>query len=288
MNEQQAQAAIAEALAFDPSDGAGQLCWSALGRVADDDPTYVFHDGDSNGATVTCQVLTGPFVGAEVAAMISTPLGAGFESRPLRSGQRVLLHFLDGRLDGHVVAAANVPGGKENPLPEAIAGVAVDEGALQNEHLIAPPKKVNIRYYIRGGAFLVRLKGNKEGFAGEFYVEGDDGDAKGFHNTFIRLVRDPGTGKLAIKLKLADGTAIELSNGVASMTSPNGKNSIQVSDKGTKIMGDSCMIDVGTIILNGMIMENMPPGVPPIPALSALHGVGGPATVPSLAHFIGK
>jgi hypothetical protein len=285
---QEIVASLAEALEKDPHEGLKETCWCAMGRIVDDDPTYVFQDGDSNGMTATCLVTSGPFTGTEVTAMISTPPGAGFESRPIRSGQRVLLNFLEGRPDGTVILVATVPGGRENPIPEVIAGAKVDESALQKEILVEPPKGVNLRYYVRGGAFMVRLKGNEQGFVGEFYVEGDDGDAQGFHNTFIRLVRDPGTGKLGIKLKLADGTSLELSNGVAALTSANQKNSLQVGNKGVRIMGDSCMIDVGTIIMNGMIMENMPPGAPPIPTLAALHGPGGPATVPSVAHFIGK
>lgn len=278
-------AGMAEALEQDPSDGGDTRCWSALARVIDEDPTYVFDDGDSNGMSVTCMVLTGPFSGAEVQAMVSCPLGGGFESRPLKGGMRVLLHLLEGRVDGHIVAVASVPGGRENKLPKAMAGLAVDEGGLQTSQLVAPPKGVDLRFYIRGAAFVVRLKGAQDGYCGEFYLEGDDGDAQGFNNTFFRLALNPTTKKLAIKAKLADGTEMALDDGVASLRS--GANTIQVGKDDMKILGNTLYIDVGTLAMNGTILANCPPGLPPLPVMAALRGVAGPSGVPSIGFFIG-
>ena len=258
-----------------------ELCWSALARVVDDEPTFVFADGDANGMTVECMVLTGPFQGATVAAMIACPLGATFETRPIRSGNRVLLQFLDGTPDGEIVAVATVPGGAANKIPTAMAGIAFDEGALQKEQLVAPPKGANVRFYVRGGAFLVRLKGdgsksNADGtpFVGEFAVEADDASSTPgteATNTAIRLALNPSTKKLAIKARLADGTALELSNGVASLTSPNGQNTLQVSNDDVRVLGKAFYVDVGTVCINGTaIGVNVPPGVPftgPVPGL---------------------
>lgn len=279
------QSELAEALEKDRFEGGDIVCWSALARVADDDPTYVFDDGDANGMTVTCLVQTGPFTGCEVQAMVSCPLGGGFESRPLRGGMRVLLHFLDGKPDGDVVAVASVPGGKENKLPKAMAGLAVDEGGLQTSQLVAPPKGVDLRFYIRGAAFVVRLKGAQEGYCGEFYLEGDDGDAQGLNNTFFRLAFNPTTKKLAIKAKLADGTEMALDDGVASLRS--GGNTIQVGKDDMKILGNTLYIDVGTLAMNGLVLVNCPPGATPQPALAALRGPVGPVGLPSLGMFIG-
>ncbi len=285
---------FAEALEQDPYDGAHQECWSALGRVVDEDPTCVFSEGDANGMNVTCMVLTGPFVGAEVTAMVSCPLGGGFETRPIKAGMRVLLHFLEGRVDGMAVAVATVPGGREHPLPRAMAGVAVDEGALQDEQLIAPPKGANIRFYVRGGAFLVRLKGKTinvdpaKAFVGEFYVEGDDGDERGFNNTFIRLAGNPDTGKLSIKLKTADGAEVALDDGTVSLTSPNGQSSVQVSDDDIRILGKTLYVGVDTFVVNGTTLFNVPPGMAPIPPMAAIHGPTGIAGVPSTSVFIGR
>jgi hypothetical protein len=244
-------------------------CYQALARVVDTDPTYVFNDGDENGMTVTVQVMSGPFVGSEVAAMVAAPLGAGFESRPITSGQRVLVSFLDGHVDGLVVVTHTVPGGKENPIPTAIAGVDVVKGNLQGEHLVAPPKGCNVRFYIRGGAFLVRLKGKTPpaadgtgGFVGEFYIEGDD-DAGDGSNTSIRLAMNPTTGKLSVRMRTADGAAIAVDDGVCSMTSPNGGNTLQVSDSDVRVLGNTFYVDVGTVVMNGSILMNVPPPVPP-------------------------
>lgn len=276
---------IAEGMEKDPFDGRDVRCWSALARVVDEDPTYVFDDGDSNGMSVTCMVLTGPFSGAEVQAMVSCPLGGGFESRPLKGGMRVLLHFLEGKADGHIVAVASVPGGRENKLPKAMAGLAVDEGGLQTSQLVAPPKGVDLRFYIRGAAFVVRLKGAQDGYCGEFYLEGDDGDAQGFNNTFFRLALNPTTKKLAIKAKLADGTEMALDDGVASLTS--GENSLQVSKSDVRAMCKTFYVEAATIALNGNVLVNCPPGLPPLPVMAALRGVAGPSGVPSIGFFIG-
>jgi hypothetical protein len=256
---------LLEALQQDPSGGGAQPCSAALARVVDESPTHVFHDGDENGMNVRCMVLTGPFVGAEVVAMVSCPVGGGFESRPLRAGMRVLVQFLDGWVDGLVVVTASVPGGKENPLPKAMAGLAVDEGGLQAAQLVAPPKGVGVRYYVRGAGFVVRLKGTKPDFKGELYIEADDqaNSPDGQNGTFIRLVVDQ-EGNACIKLRDAYGAFVQVYKGKILMQPPNGESTFQLSDDGLDFNGKAFNVTADLIKLDGTVMLNVDPTTPPV------------------------
>lgn len=265
-----------------------ELCWSALARVVDDEPTFVFADGDANGMTVECMVLTGPFQGATVAAMVSSPLGVGFDVGPIRAGQRLLLHFLDGTLDGEIVAGAVVPGGAANKIPTAVAGVKVDEAGLDQMRVIAPPKGTGIRYYVRGSQFVVRLKGAQKDFVGEFFVEGDDGAAP--NSTAIRMALDPTSGKLGVKIRDAAGAYVQIGQGAAVLSSANGENKIEVTDEGVSIMGTVVTIagDQLTDIHGGAVLLNMPTGVPPVPGVSSVaQGPGAPLNTFSATVHVG-
>lgn len=272
-------AEIAELLATNPNDHADAVCWSALGRVVDDDPTFVYGDGDESGMTVTCQVLTGPFQGVEVAAMVASPLGSGVKMSPMLPGTRLLLNFLDGDLDGLIVATASVPGGKETPFPKAAAGMKLDEEGLAEAEIDAPAKGVGKRFYIRGAAFLIRLKGAQDGFAGEFYLEADDAadSESGENGTYIRVVRDPSTGKFAIKLRDATGASFTLVDGAGILASPNQENTIQVDDDGVHVNAKLFEVNAPTCRLDGSIFLAYPPGVPPNPSLggAVVAQVGG-------------
>lgn len=279
---------LAELLAQDPNREAARTCWSALARVVDDDPTFVYGDGDESGMTVKCMILTGPFAGAEVPAMVSCPLGSGTELNPLRGGNRVLLQFMDGNLDGLIVATASVPGGAENPLPKAMAGIAVTEEGLKTNRLVKPGKRVNLRFYIEGAAFLVRLKGAQEGFAGELYIEADDAknSPDGKNGTFVRIVRDA-SGSFGIKARTAEGAYVNLLKDTVSASSPSAESQIIISDEAVDITAKVFRLNAGTAVMNGTFLVNMPPLLPPLPIRAAFVGPTGVAGVPSTSFFIG-
>lgn len=209
-------------------------CWCAFANILEGG-IQVIRDGlgKANGITITCRISTGPWAGSEVAALCGQPLGSGWDVRALKPGSRVLLNFLDGRLDGTVVAVATVPGGAKDPVPESIAAVALTPEQLEREEVHAPPKGVGVRYYMRGAAFVVRLKGTQDGFAGELYIEADDQAASpdGQNGTFIRLVR-ASDGKFAVKLRDAAGAYVEVHDGTVTCGSPDGLNVTQLSNDG--------------------------------------------------------
>lgn len=272
---------IAQALEQDPYDGAHELCWTALGRVTDDDPTYVFNEGDESGMNVGVMVLTGPFTGCEVRAMISCPLGSGFKTSPIRGGQRVLVHFLEGKVNGLCVVAANVPGGVENPLPTVIAGVPVDEGGLDKNEVTAPPKGVGSREYYRGAIKVIRLKGKQDDFFSGFVVSADDG-------TSLEMRWNSVDQEYVIVAKGKKGERLQIGGGIAGLFSPNGKNSVQVSDESVfinaekfKAYGSTCAEVDGGMVLVGMGV------LPPTPANACAVGPAGPANVFSTKVYVG-
>lgn len=272
---------MASALEQDPTDGAYVECWSALARVVDDDPTYIFNEGDANGITVTCMVLTGPFVGAEVAAMVSCPLGGGFETRPLKPGMRVLLQFLEGRVDGLVVATATVPGGRENPIPTVVAGVAIDESGVDRGRLFAPPKGVGDREYYRGGIKVIRLKGLQDDFFSGFVVTADDGTA-------IELRWNGLDQEYLIEAKGKSGERLAVGSGFASLMSSDGNSCVQVSNDGVFIRGPNVTVhgDNCAQIDGGMV--NIGLGLlPPTPANACAVGPAGPVNIISTKVFVG-
>lgn len=272
MNDAGEMAALLES---DPNREAHVLCWQALGRVIDDDPTFVYGDGDASGMTVSCMVLTGPFAGAEVAAMVSCPLGSGTKLSPLLAGTRLLLSFLDGTIGGLVVAMASVPGGKENPFPKAVAGVAVSEDGLAEAEIDAPAKGVGKRFYVRNAPFLIRLKGP----GGELYIETDDAadSPSGENGSFIRMVRDPSTGKVAIKLCDASGASVTCVDGAVLCQSPNQENTIQVDNDGIHVTAKLFEVNADAVRLDGSIFLAYPP-IPPTPAVggAVVAQLGGP------------
>lgn len=255
---------LAEALEQDPSDGGGRLCWSALARVVDESPVTVFSDGDASGINVTCMVVSGPFVGAEVTCMVGGPLGGGLESRPLTKGMRVLVHFLDGTTRGGAVAVASVQGGRENPLPKAAAGVDIAGGKLQDAIVTAPSKRVGIRNYLRGAAYVIRLKGTKPGYKGELYIEADDqaNSPDGENGTFIRIVVDD-DGCACIKLRDAFGAFVQVYKGKVLAQPPDGESTLQLSNDALDYNGKAFNVTADTIKMDGAIYLNLPPGVVP-------------------------
>lgn len=272
---------FAEALEQDPYDGAHVECWSALARVVDDEPTYVFSEGDANGMTVTCLVLTGPFVGAEVTAMVSGPLGAGAETRPLRAGMRVLLQFLEGHVGGLVVATASVPGGRENPIPSVVAGIAIDEAGVDRGRLFSPPKGVGDREYYRGGIKVIRLKGLQDSFFSGFVVSADDG-------TSLEVRWNGIDGEYAVEVKGKRGERLSVGSGFASLMSPDGQSVVQVSDDGVmirgprvSIVGETCAQVDGGMVLLGLGL------LPPTPVNACAVGVAGPVNIVSTKVFVG-
>lgn len=280
-------AALAEALEQDPHKDSRERCYKALARVVDDEPTYVWQEGDSNGMTVRALLLTGPFLGCEVVAMISCPLGGGFETRPLRAGQRILIDLLDGRPDGICVATASVPGGRENPLPKAMAGLAVDEGGLQAAQLVAPPKGVGIRHYVRGAGYVIRLKGTKPDFKGELYIEADDqaNSPDKQNGTFIRLVVD-GEGNACIKLRDAYGAFVQVYKGKVMMQSPSGENTFQLSDDGLDFNGKAFRVTADLLKLDGTILMNIDPATPPVaPVGSVIFNKPGDGSILNVVEF---
>lgn len=252
-------AGMAEALEQDPSDGGDTRCWKALARVIDESPTYVWQEGDSNGITVACTILTGPFTGAEVTALVSGPLGGGLEVRPLRKGQRILLDLLDGRVDGLIVATASVPGGKEDPIPSVIAGVPLTSTGMEEQgsaaansadqprgRLYAPPKGVGDREYYRGAIKVVRLKGKSSDFFSGFVVSADDG-------TTIQMSWNGLTSSYGVQIKDAKGAQLAVGDGTAALVSPDGNTRIEVSngrimatsDGQTQLFGSPVMLNFG-------------------------------------------
>lgn len=237
-------AALAEALEQDPHKDSRERCYKALARVVDDAPTYVWQEGDSNGMTVRALLLTGPFVGCELVAMLACPLGGALEVSPFRKGQRILIDLLDGRPDGLCVATASVPGGREDPIPQAIAGVPLDSEGLENQAdptqnnaarpraiLFAPPKGIGHREYYRGAIKVVRLKGKSSEFFSGFVVSADDG-------TTIQLSWNGATSSYGVQIKDSQGAQLAIGDGAAALVSPDGKSRIEVSNGRVFITSD--------------------------------------------------
>ena len=200
-----------------------------------------------------------------------------------------LLASQDGlTLDGEIVAGAVVPGGAANKIPTAVAGGKVDDAGLDQMRVIAPPKGTGIRYYVRGSQFVVRLKGAQKDFAGEFFVEGDDGAPP--NCTAIRMALDPTSGKLGVKIRDASGAYLQVSQGAAVLSSANGENKIEVTDEGVSIMGKVITLagDQLTDIHGGAVLLNMPSGVPPVPGVSSVaQGAGAPLNTFSATVHVG-
>lgn len=263
---------IAEAIAPRAPEGDAE-CWVALARVTDDDPTFVYNDDESSGMSVQVQILTGPFAGSTLPAMMSSPLGSGVTMRPIKPGLRVAVMFVDGTVNGLALVLCTVPGGKETPLPTAVAGVKVDEEGLAKNEIHAPGKGVGLRFYIQGAAFVVKLKGTQKEFAGELYIEADDAkNSSDGNGTFIRIVRDQASDSFAVKLRTAEGASITAFKKTVTISSPNGENNLWVDDTGGHFNGKLFDIQADTVQAFGTILLNYSPLLPPPVA-----GIGGVA-----------
>jgi hypothetical protein len=289
-SDQQAAAEVAEALAHDPSDGGEARSYQALARVVDDDPTFVFNDGNANGCTVECMVLTGPFVGTTVRAMYGCPVGAPTFS-PVTKGARVLVAFLDGVPDGHCVLTHSVPGGKENPLPSVVAGVSLEQAlAPENEDpknnappavIFSPPKKVGSREYYMGALKVIRLKGKQDDFFSGFVVSADDG-------TSMEVRYNSLDKSYVIEAKSASGERLSVGSGFASLFSADGNSSIQVSNDQVLITGKQVTINGSqSVQIDGGVVNIGMGLVPPTPINACAVGPAGPANLVSARVFIG-
>lgn len=278
-----------EALEQDPTDGAHVPCWSALARVVDKDGTNTWHEGDSNGHTVTVMVLTGPFTGCEVSPMVSTPVGGS--SGPIPAGTRLLVHFLEGTVGGMAVVGGIVPGGAENPLPAVVAGVAYDKAVAPERenpgtdpplaYLFSPPKKVGSKEYYRGAIKVIRLKGLQDDFFSGFVVSADDGSSiemrwSSFDSSYATVIKDK------------QGARLSVGSGFASLFSPDGNSSVQVSNGQVLINTDSFQVNAKKIaaIDGNVVCLNMN-GILPTPASACAFSVAGPVNVVSTRVFVG-
>jgi hypothetical protein len=271
--------------------GTEEHVWSAIARVDADDACYVHEEseGQLTGISVECVIVDGPLVGARVNARIASPIG-GWQSTPVKRGDHLLLALTHGSLNGPIIAAGKLPGGLEQPLPKAVAGVATSAETMGKEEIHAPGKGVNVRWYVQGAAFLIRLKGAIDGFAGEFYLEADDQKTSpdGKNGTFFRLVRDAADGVFGLKLRSALGAFLQVKGQAVVIQSPNGLYRIEVNDDGVWLVGDGTAISLTKLIaIDGPTLINMPKGLPPTPVNAAIYGVSGVAGVPSLTTYIG-
>lgn len=276
-------AELREALA--PDERGAVACYAALAVVTG--AMHVLQDGDANGVAVDVKIITGPFVGSSVAALVMCPATSEtYGTIPV--GARVKVDFLDGRLDGHVVIAGRIPGGKQMPIPKAVAGVPLTEDGLGSQTVEVFDKGTGKRFYIRGSQLVFRLKGAKEGYAGEFYVECDDGEAP--NNTAFRIALDPTTKKMGIRMRDAAGASVQVCGGAVSIKSPNGKNGLEISDTTCCLFGENASVTAKTLcdVRGGLVYINMPPGAPPVPSTTgAAVGNAGPTNVTSATVHIG-
>jgi hypothetical protein len=205
-----------------------------------------------------------------------------------------LIDLLDGRPDGLCVATASVPGGKEDPIPPSIAGVPLDSKGLEEQGsaaknnatqpravLFAPPKGIGHREYYRGAIKVIRLKGLQDDFFSGFVVSADDGAS-------IEMRWNSLESSYLVEIKDKLGARVSVGGGFASMFSPNGNNSVQVSDEGVfiagkkvNVYGETCAQVDGGLVLLGMGV------VPPTPTNACAVGPAGPANVVSGRVYVG-
>jgi hypothetical protein len=234
------------------------------------------------GLAVTCTIVDGPFLGAEVAAKLMAPLGQEAPTPP-RPGQIVMLQLPHGHPDGGCYCAHVVPGGASTPMKGAVAGVDMTDpekaGAYQ---VTAPPKGVGVIDYLRGAPRAVRLKGKSDGFHAEFYVDADDG-------TYIRLIWNPATQSYGVKVSDHKGGFFQQCNGEFSAQSPNGENGLYLTDEGLKIIASRVEIrtEKDVVVEGSNIMLNQG-DVPPTPVSGVAITVAGPVNVTSQTVFVGR
>lgn len=249
--------------------------------------------GDVIGFTAEVLVLTGAFANMRIVAAITAPIGSEVPDLP-QPGTSVMVAFTSHEPSTGAYIIGQIPGGTR-VIPKATAGIAVSDDGLANTQVRMPPKGVGVRHYVRGAPYLIRLKGAQPDFRGEFYVEADDADKSpdGQAGTRICIAMDPSTGLFAAKMREASGASITCVDGAVLISSPNGQNSIQISDDGIfvcatyfTIQANSLVkIDGATIALNvpAPLIPSLVPGSP----FAALYGVSGPSGIPSTGVFIG-
>jgi len=247
-------------------------------------------DGNVVGWTVECLIRQGPpgFESMHVVATLTCPVGEEVPNMPL-VGQTLMICSVQGdSKDWYVMGA--LPGGINRAIPRNAAGVDMSGAGLAKTQVNMPPKGVGIRYYVRGAAFVIKLKGTLANYKGELFIEADDAadSPDGKTGTFIRIVRDPTTGKMSVKIRDATGANIGCLAGTAYMASPDGNNFIQASDGNVTIKGKDISITADrSLRMDGTILENYGASpAPPIPADAVLKGIAGVSGIPSTAHFI--
>ena len=223
-----------------------------------------------------------------VIATLTCPVGEEVPNMPL-VGQTLMICSVQGDpKDWYVMGA--LPGGINRAIPRNAAGVDMSGAGLAKTQVNMPPKGVGVRYYVRGAAFVIKLKGTLANYKGELFIEADDAadSPDGKTGTFIRIVRDPTTGKMSVKIRDATGANIGCLAGTAYMASPDGNNFIQASDGNVTIKGKDISITADrSLRMDGTILENYGASpAPPIPADAVLKGIDGVSGIPSTAHFI--
>lgn len=256
----------------------------------------VREDGSIAGFTVQCLIIDGPtgYVGQNVTVKLTAPLGEELPPYPVKN-QTLVIALVNPESGGeNWLALSCLPGGEARPIPKAAAGLNVAENGLDNVRLVQPPKGVGVRHYVRGAAYVIRLKGTQEDFAGEFYLEADDqkNSPDGNNGSFIRMVRVPDDmatasgqpelkGKYCIKIGDAAGAFVQILNGVVKLSSPDGNNFIEVSNDGLVFKGKavSALADNQVSIDGNIVALGYGPlGIPPVPTVdNAIRGVMAPA-----------
>jgi len=252
-------------------------------------------DGNVVGWTVECLIRQGPpgFESMHVIATLTCPVGEEVPNMPL-VGQTLMICSVQGDpKDWYVMGA--LPGGINRAIPRNAAGVDMSGAGLAKTQVNMPPKGVGIRYYVRGAAFVIKLKGTLANYKGELFIEADDAadSPDGKTGTFIRIVRDPTTGKMAVKIRDATGASVTCVDGAVLMKSPDQKNSIQLSDEGISVLGTAVTIQGEKMVkIDGSFVPiNVPDAALTVPAtlatMTALRGPTGVAATPATSVFIG-
>lgn len=256
---------------------------------------HLDESGNVVGWTVECLIRQGPpgFPEMHVIATLSCPVGEEIPNLP-QLGQTLLICSVQGDPNDWYVIGA-LPGGINRKIPRNAAGVDMSGNGLAKTQVNMPPKGVGIRYYVRGAAFVIKLKGVQDNYKGELFIEADDAadSPDGKTGTFIRIVRDLTTGKMAVKMRDATGASVTCVDGAVLMKSPDQKNSIQLSDEGISILGAAVTIQGEKMVkIDGSFVPiNVPDAALTVPAtlatMTALRGPTGVAATPATSVFIG-
>jgi len=208
---------------------------------------HLDEDGKVVGWTVECLIRQGPpgFPEMHVIATLTCPVGEEIPNLP-QLGQTLLICSVQGDPNDWYVIGA-LPGGINRKIPRNAAGVDMSGNGLAKTQVNMPPKGVGVRYYIRGGAFVIKLKGVSKDYKGELFIEADDAEGSG-SGTRFRIARHPSTGKMAASVACNKGASFMVSDGIASITSPNQENVLQVSNEGGSFVGNVFAIQASTLL----------------------------------------